>query len=37
MTDAQYGQFLAIVGMANQTNALVTALGIPPDEAFRVE
>jgi AhpD family alkylhydroperoxidase len=36
MTDAQYGQFLAIVGMANETNALVTALGIKPDEAFRV-
>lgn len=36
MTDAQYGQFLAIVGMANETNALVTAMGIEPDEAFRV-
>lgn len=37
MTDAQYGQFLAIVGMANETNALVTALGIEPDRAFLVE
>lgn len=36
MTDAQYGQFLAIVGMANETNALVTALGIEPDGAFSV-
>lgn len=36
MTDAQYGQFLAIVGMANETNALVTALGIEPDAAFMV-
>ncbi|TDR90086.1 carboxymuconolactone decarboxylase family protein [Enterovirga rhinocerotis] len=36
MTDAQYGHFLAIVGMANQTNALVTALGIAPDKAFQV-
>lgn len=36
MTDAQYGQFLAIVGMANETNALVTALGIEPDAAFQV-
>ena len=36
MSDAQYGQFLAIVGMANETNALVTALGIEPDAAFQV-
>ena len=36
MSDAQYGHFLAIVGMANQTNALVTALGLAPDEAFQV-
>ena len=37
MTDAQYGQFLAIVGMANETNALVTAMGIQPDRVFQVE
>lgn len=37
MSDAQYGQFLAIVGMANETNALVTALGIEPDTVFQVE
>ena len=37
MTDEQYGHFLAIVGMANQTNALVTAMQLPVDEAFRVE
>lgn len=37
MSDAQYGQFLAIVGMANETNALVTALGVAPDKAFQVE
>lgn len=37
MTDAQYGHFLAVVGMASQTNALVTALGIAPDKAFLVE
>ena len=36
MTEAQYAQFLAIVGMASETNALVTALGIPVDEAFEV-
>ncbi|MDB5511019.1 MAG: carboxymuconolactone decarboxylase family protein [Enterovirga sp.] len=36
MTEAQYGHFLAVVGMANQTNALVTAMQIPVDEAFLV-
>lgn len=36
MTEAQYGHFLAIVGMANQTNALVTGMQIPVDEAFKV-
>ena len=36
MTDGQYAHFLAIVGMAAQTNALVTTLQIPVDEAFLV-
>ena len=36
MTDAQYGHFLQIVGMAAQTNALVTTMQIPVDEAFQV-
>jgi uncharacterized peroxidase-related enzyme len=36
MSDAQYGHFLAIVGMAAQTNALVTAMAIPVDDAFQV-
>jgi AhpD family alkylhydroperoxidase len=36
MTDAQYAHFLQIVGMAAQTNALVTAMQIPVDEAFQV-
>lgn len=36
MTDAQYAHFVAIVGMANQTNGLVTAMQIPVDEAFSV-
>ena len=36
MSEAQYGHFLAIVGTANQTNALVTAMAIPVDEAFRI-
>ncbi|WP_426314621.1 carboxymuconolactone decarboxylase family protein [Methylobacterium fujisawaense] len=37
LTDAQHGEFLAVVGMANQTNALVHGMQIPVDPAFRVE
>ncbi|MHB0768375.1 carboxymuconolactone decarboxylase family protein [Bradyrhizobium sp. 5.13L] len=37
MTEAEYGEFLAIVGMAAETNRLVTALGVPVDEAFLVD
>ncbi|MCD7109557.1 carboxymuconolactone decarboxylase family protein [Rhizobium sp. DKSPLA3] len=36
MTEAQYGDLLAVIGMASQTNRLVTALGIPVDPAFDV-
>lgn len=35
LTEAQYADFLAVVGMAAQTNALVTALQIPVDPAFQ--
>jgi hypothetical protein len=28
-------ELLAIVGMASQTNRLVTGMGVPVDEAFR--
>ncbi len=34
MTDAQYGEFLDVIAMAAQTNALATALQVPVDEAF---
>ena len=34
MTDAQHGELLAVIAMASQTNALVTALGVPVDERF---
>ncbi|MDQ0512186.1 carboxymuconolactone decarboxylase family protein [Ancylobacter amanitiformis] len=37
MTDAQHGHLMAIIGMAAQTNALVTALQVPVDEAFLVK
>ncbi len=34
MTEAQYSELLAIVGLANETNKLVTALQVPVDERF---
>lgn len=34
MTEAQYGELLAIVGIANQTNALSTAMKVPVDEQY---
>jgi AhpD family alkylhydroperoxidase len=36
MTAAQHGELLAIVGLASQTNALVTALQLPVDAEFLV-
>jgi len=35
MTDEQHGELLAVVGMANETNALANALRVPVDDAFR--
>ena len=35
MSDEQLAELLAVVGMANQTNALATGHGVPVDEAFR--
>ena len=35
MSDEQLAELLAVVGMANETNALATGYGIPVDEAFR--
>ncbi len=34
MTEAQYSELLAIVGLANETNCLVTALQVPVDARF---
>lgn len=34
MTPAQHGELLAVVGMANQTNALVNGLRVPVDPQF---
>jgi len=36
LTDAQYGELLAVIGMAAQTNQLVTAMKVPVDPAFEV-
>ncbi len=37
MTEAQHAELLAIIGLAAQTNHLVTAMQLPVDEAFLVE
>jgi alkylhydroperoxidase family enzyme len=34
MTPEQYAELLAVVGMASETNALVTALKVPVDEQY---
>jgi AhpD family alkylhydroperoxidase len=36
MTEAEYAELVAIVGMASETNRIVTALGVEVDEAFEV-
>lgn len=36
MSDAEHQELLAIIGMASETNRLVTALGVPIDEAYEV-
>jgi AhpD family alkylhydroperoxidase len=34
MSEEQLAELLAVVGMANETNALATGYGVPVDEAF---
>jgi AhpD family alkylhydroperoxidase len=36
MTDEQHAELLAIIGMANETNALASALQIPIDREFEI-
>ncbi|ARE41656.1 4-carboxymuconolactone decarboxylase domain/alkylhydroperoxidase AhpD family core domain protein [Rhodovulum sp. P5] len=36
MTEEMYAELLAVVGLASQTNALVTALQVPVDPEFKV-
>lgn len=35
MTPKMYGELLAVLGIANQTNALASALQVPVDEMFK--
>jgi AhpD family alkylhydroperoxidase len=35
MTDAQFGELMAVVGMANETNRLANGLRVEVDERFR--
>ena len=37
MTDAMYGELLAVVGMASETNSLANATRVPVDPRFQVE
>ena len=37
MTDAQHAELVAVIGLAAQTNHIVTALQIPVDPAFDVK
>jgi AhpD family alkylhydroperoxidase len=36
LSDAQYAEFLSVIAMASQTNALATALQVEVDERFRL-
>lgn len=36
MTEAEYAELVAVVGMASQTNRMVTALGVEVDDAFKL-
>ncbi|MCV2887872.1 carboxymuconolactone decarboxylase family protein [Ruegeria aquimaris] len=35
MTQAQHGELLSVIGMAMQTNGIVTGLQVPVDNAFK--
>lgn len=37
MTEDEFRELLAVIGMASETNRLVTALGVPIDEAFEAK
>jgi AhpD family alkylhydroperoxidase len=35
MTEAEYAELVAVVGMASETNRIVTALGVEVDDEFK--
>ncbi len=37
MTDAQYAELLAVIGMAHSTNGMVTTMQVPVDGVFKVD
>ncbi len=37
MSEGEYHELLAVIGMASETNRLVTALGVPIDDAYQAE
>jgi AhpD family alkylhydroperoxidase len=36
MTEAEYAELVAVVGMASETNRIVTALGVEADDEFKL-
>ena len=36
MTEAEYAELVAVVGMASETNRMVTALGVEVDDEFKL-
>jgi len=36
MSDAQYGELMAVIGMAHSTNGLVTSMQLAVDDVFKV-
>ena len=36
MSEAQYAELIAVIGMAHSTNGLVTAMQVPVDDVFKV-
>ncbi|HRD78381.1 MAG TPA: carboxymuconolactone decarboxylase family protein [Hyphomicrobiaceae bacterium] len=37
MTDAQYSEFLEVIGLATEGNRMMTAMNVPVDERFKVK
>jgi len=36
MSEAQFGELMAVVGLANETNRLAVGYGVPIDEVFKL-